>query len=256
MNKLKCHIASLWQRFIFEMTFAIGSDPWKYTSHYQQAKYQQTLKLLPAIPIKLALEIGCAEGYLTSTLADRVELLIAADISQIALNRAALSCRSHGQENICFQRLDLNQDSLPRGCDLIVCSEVLYYISGQTALCAVAHKLADALVPGGYLLTTHAYRVDQEPDRHNLDWILPFGAKLIGETLENTYPLRLLKDIQTPYYRIQLFQHDCEMKSHNMPEILELSSSALPLPESGALDMFSLAFLYNQLQRLYKRHLQ
>lgn len=237
------------------MTFVLGRDPWKYTSLYQQTKYQQTLKLLPSIPIKHALEIGCAEGYLTIPLAAHVDHLIAADISQIALDRTAENCNIQNLENVCYLRLNLNTDALPLDCDLIVCSEVLYYISGVTALQAVAQKLVHALTPSGYLLTAHSYRVDKEPERTKFDWLVPFGAKLIAQTLTNTCQLRLVKDIQTPSYRIQLFQRDCSTtisSSHSLPEVFKLPSSALPPPEDNFFDPFSLAFIYNQLQRWLK----
>lgn len=240
---------SLWQRFIFEMTFAIKSDPWKYTSLYQQTKYQQTLDLLGSIPIARALELGCAEGYLTLQLAPRVDSLIAADISQIALDRAEVCCAAHKLENVSFLRLDLAKDQLPSDFDLIVCSEVLYYINGLTALEAVARKLVDALKPGGYLLTAHAHRVDEEPERTKFDQILPFGAKLISQTLATTEPLRLVNQIWTPFYGIQLFQRDCPTatSAYCSPELTQLD--LLPQPEDGALNLFSLAFLYNQFRR-------
>lgn len=246
---------SLWQRFCFEMTFVLGSDPWKHTSAYQQMKYEQTLKLLPSTPMMRALELGCAEGYLTVKLAPHVGNLIAADISQIAIARAEIHCTSHELENIGFVRLDLNNDPLPGSFDLIVCSEVLYYVSGHTGLQAVASKLVDALKPGGYLLAAHSLRVDNEPDRTKFDWILPFGARLIGETLASTYPLYLVKELQMPRCRIQLFQRACPTdmpSSCRSPDITKFPQSILPPPEYGVLAWFSLAFFYNKLHRLRK----
>ncbi|MBR8837081.1 MAG: methyltransferase domain-containing protein [Stigonema ocellatum SAG 48.90 = DSM 106950] len=253
MIQIKRNMLSLWQRFCFEMTFVLSSDPWKHTSPYQQTKYEQTLKLLPSTKIVRALELGCAEGYLTVKLAPHVDNLIAADISQIAIDRAEVYCTAENLENVGFVRLDLTNDPLPGNFDLIVCSEVLYYISGQTGLQAVANKLVDALKPCGYLLTAHSIRVDKEPERTKLDFILPFGAQLIGETLASTYPLRLVKELRMPRCRIQLFQRDCPTampSCSNSPDITELSHFLSPPPEYGVLAWFSLAFLYNQLQRL------
>ena len=67
----------------FESLFARGVDPWRYTSPYEQTKYEQTLSLLPPKRISRALELACAEGHFTIQLAPRVESLIAADISQL-----------------------------------------------------------------------------------------------------------------------------------------------------------------------------
>ncbi len=254
MNQINRNLLSLWQRFIFEMTFALAPDPWQHTSPYQQTKYEHTLKLLPSTPITQALELGCAEGYLTVPLAARVDRLIAADISQIALTRTAKCCAVHRLENVSCVRLDLTLDPLPGGNDLIVCGEVLYYVRGRTGLQAVARKLVDALNPGGYLLTMHSLYVDEEPERTKFDWLLPFGALLIGETLATTYPLRLVKEIRAPRYRIQLFQSDTSTGfiSPPSPEVTEIEDCKLPRREHSVLDMLSLSFLYNQLQRLIK----
>lgn len=249
-------LLGFWQRFIFEMAFALKLDPWQYCSPYQQTKYQQTLKLLPSIPIGQALELGCAEGYLTAALAACVSSLIAADISQIALERAIEHCTVQGVENVNFLRLDLVRDPLPSGCELIVCSEVLYYVNGQKTLQAVARKLADALAPGGFLLTAHALRVEREPERIKFDWMLPFGANLISQTLTATIPLQLVKEIQTPYYRLQLFQHNCGaalVLPLCLPEVIELPLSSLPPIEDHVSFDFSLAFLYNKLQREWNK---
>ena len=171
------------------------------------------------------------------------------------ITRAAKSCALQWVENVSFLRIDLTRDPLPDGCELIVCSEVLYYISVRTALLAVARKLAPALAPSGYLLTAHDLCVDKEPDRTKLDWLLPFGANLISETLANTYPLQLVKEIRAPRYCIQLFRHHCPAaipEPPSLPEVIELPQSTLPLRKHNGLYDFSLAFLYNQLQWWHK----
>ena len=71
-----------------------------------------TLGLLPPAPIGSALELACAEGHFTRLLAPRVGELLATDISDRALARAADQCE--GVSNIAFQRLDLEADPLPR----------------------------------------------------------------------------------------------------------------------------------------------
>jgi peptidoglycan/xylan/chitin deacetylase (PgdA/CDA1 family)/2-polyprenyl-3-methyl-5-hydroxy-6-metoxy-1,4-benzoquinol methylase len=214
----------------FETIFAAQSDPWHYTSQYEQTKYEQTLELLPPVKIKQALELACAEGHFTAQLAPRVGSLIATDISQIALDRAAKRCA--GLENIRFIRLDLTKDSLAGRFDLIVCSEVLYYVGGLEELRGVACRLADALEPGGYLLTAHANLIVDEPDQTGFDWGHPFGAKVIGETLASVGSLRLVKELRMPLYRIQLFQRESRLRlsfQRRTPQVIELPQPA-PLP--------------------------
>ncbi|MDB5077377.1 MAG: glycosyl transferase family 2, partial [Chloroflexi bacterium] len=188
----------------FEALFVAREDPWNYTSPYEQTKYEQTLSLLPSTPIRRALEIGCAEGHFTVQLAPQVQRLVAVDISQIALERAAERCKDLG--NITYETLDLTNEPLPGRFDLIVCSEVLYYVGEVDALRAVAVKLAAALEPDGYLLMAHANLIVDEPDRPGFDWDNRFGAKVISETFVAHRQLKLVKEIRTLLYRIQLFQ--------------------------------------------------
>jgi len=188
----------------FETLFATQPDPWKYTIGYEQTKYEQTLSLLPAKKIKRALELACAEGHFTAQLAPRVQSLIATDISQIAVGRTAQRCAQFS--HIQFKQLDMAIDPLPESLQLIVCSEVLYYIGGWENLQNFAQKAVNALESGGYFLTAHAHLVVDEPDRTGYDWDHPFGAKGISDTFMKVDNLCLLKEIRTPLYRIQLYQ--------------------------------------------------
>ena len=110
----------------------------KPASPYQQTKHEQILDMNPPIRVKQALELGCAEGHFTAQLASRVGSLLAADVSQIALDRAIQHCAA--VQNVRFMRLDLTKDPLPGLYHLIICSEVLSYINGRGALQAVARK--------------------------------------------------------------------------------------------------------------------
>jgi peptidoglycan/xylan/chitin deacetylase (PgdA/CDA1 family) len=218
----------------FETLFATRPDPWRYTSPYEQTKYEQSLALLPSEQITRALELACAEGHFTVQLAPRVGSLVAGDISRIALSRAADRCA--GLENVRFAHLDLTKDPLPGRFELIVCSEVLYYCVDKERLRATARKLVDALEPGGYLLTAHANLVVDEPDHTGFDWECPFGAKVIGEVLASTRPLRLVKQLRIPLYRIQLFRRDAHRRFPfhcSTPEVIEIALPA-PLPPEVA----------------------
>lgn len=209
----------------FEMLFATQLDPWRNTSSYQQTRYEQILDMIPPTGVKQALELGCAEGHFTAQLASRVGSLLAADISQIALDRATQHCAA--VQNVRFVRLDFTKDPLPDLYHLIICSEVLSYVDGREALQAIARKISDALTPNGYLITAHSNLVVDEPDQPGFNWELPFGAKTIGEVLAGTYSLRLVKEIRTPLYRIQLFRR-------TIPKVIELAQPTAPPPEIAA----------------------
>jgi peptidoglycan/xylan/chitin deacetylase (PgdA/CDA1 family)/SAM-dependent methyltransferase len=215
----------------FENFYSRQSDPWRYTSPYEQTRYEQTLSLLPQVQIDKALEMGCAEGHFTVQLAPRVGSLIAADFSQVALGRAAERCRH--RQNILFQQMDLTTDPLPQNLDLIVCSQVLNYMNDLTELKAVVDKLATALKPEGYILMANDHQIVDAPEQAGFDYATTFGAKVISETFMRVAALRLVKEIWTPLYRVQLFQRTPETGHsgrHHTPEMIRLPQQPAPLP--------------------------
>ncbi len=203
-------------------------DPWNYASPYEQLKYRRTLELLPPGPIGTAMEVACAEGRFTEMLAPRTAKLIAADISQAALGRARERCR--GRDNIDFRRLDLVHDPLPDGLDLLVCSEVLYFLPDLDALRLVGARLAAALAPGGRMLLAHALIVTDAPDRTGFDWGEPFGGKTIGETLGALPGLALERSLGTELYRIDLFRRLRDGESPPVPTIESVPLGPPPEP--------------------------
>jgi peptidoglycan/xylan/chitin deacetylase (PgdA/CDA1 family) len=214
------------QRHEFESLFARADDPWRYTSAYEQEKYERTLSVLPSKPVRRALELACAEGHFTVQLARRVDTLVASDISKIALERAAVRCQNLG--NVSFRHLDLVTDELQGPFDLVVVSEVLYYVGDREALRAIARKMSQALTPGGSLVTAHAHVLADDPDRTGFDWDVPFGARVIVDELSHVPGLRLVKELRTPLYRVTCFQAD----TGGPPgEILETDAVKLPHPD-------------------------
>jgi SAM-dependent methyltransferase len=193
----------VWDRAKWESVFAVP-DPWGYTSPYEQRKYEHTLALLPETPAGRALELACAEGHFTAQLAPRVRTLLAADIAANALERARDRCRGLG--NVEFARVDLRTDPMPGRFDLIVCSEVLYYVGNRFGLARVARKLARALEPGGHLLLAHANAVVDDPAATGFDWQVGFAAKRIGETFARVPGLEFRRELRTSIYRVQLFR--------------------------------------------------
>ncbi|WP_027522723.1 trifunctional glycosyltransferase/class I SAM-dependent methyltransferase/polysaccharide deacetylase [Bradyrhizobium sp. Ec3.3] len=179
-------------------------DPWNYGSPYEQEKYNRQLELLPDRPMDHALELACAEGHFTQQLAPRVKRLRAADISTKALDRARARCNGH--PNIEFSQLDLSGDPLPRDVDLIVCSELLYYLNDEAELELVAKRLAQALRPGGHLLAAHAFVLKDNMSRTGLDWETPYGAETITRIVRGVPGLALETSIETELYRIDRFR--------------------------------------------------
>jgi len=118
------------------------------------------------------------------------------------------------------------RDALPGGFDLIVCSEVLYFMGD--ALPAVASKIAAALAPDGVLLMAHARTCADEPYETAFDWGPQIGARTIAEAFAPIPALVFDKEIRTPLYRVQRYARRArENDSPPAPEIVDL-----PLPRA------------------------
>lgn len=187
----------------WEVVFT-AENPFDYESGYERAKYEHTLKLLPEGPIGRALELACAEGHFTVLLAPRVAELLATDISPTAAARAAERCRD--LPGVRTAVLDLVRDPIPPGFDLVVVSEVFYYLKDRRELAEVARRIAAALPAGGHLLTTHASLLADDPASTGFDWEAGFGAKAIGEGFAALPDLEFVKELRTPLYRVALFR--------------------------------------------------
>jgi peptidoglycan/xylan/chitin deacetylase (PgdA/CDA1 family)/SAM-dependent methyltransferase len=187
----------------WDMVF-VEEDPWGYDSAYEQTKYAHTLELLPDGPIDRVLELACAEGHFTLQLAPRVSRLLATDISTVALARAERRCRGCG--NVDYRQLDLIRDPLPGEFDLIVCSEVLYFLKDLPAVWWLGRKLARHLPRGGHLLTAHAKVTGDGAAGAAFDWPVGFGARRIGRALGRVPELELVRELETELYLVQLFR--------------------------------------------------
>jgi glycosyltransferase involved in cell wall biosynthesis/predicted TPR repeat methyltransferase len=179
-------------------------DPWNYDSQYERLKRERMLSLVPP-GVKRACELACAEGHFTEHLAKTVGHLTATDISVAALSRARARCAT--MTNVDFAQLDLVKDPLPEQVDLLVCSEVLYYLSNQDELAIVCSRLSKALSEGGRLLLAHSFVLSDDLSRTAFDWDHRYGAATIAEVLAATPGLLLETSLQTDLYRIDLFRH-------------------------------------------------
>lgn len=137
----------------FDDVYAAHDDPWSFeTSPYEAAKYERTLLALTRDRYGSALEIGCSIGVFSARLAQRCDRLLALDVSQQALERARARCADLSQTH--FERRRLPQQFPAGQFDLIVASEVLYYL-GHSDLQATLERCLAALPAGGELLCVH-----------------------------------------------------------------------------------------------------
>lgn len=191
------------RRAVWEAVFA-EADPWDYSSEYETEKYDLTLDVVTRHRPSSVLELACAEGRFTRRLAEHVGAVTAADISSLALTRAAERCA--GFDNIAFQTLDLVDEAIPAEQEMIICSEVLYYLPDRDALAEVARKLTEALADDGRLVMANHFLLKDDPSVTGFDWDQAYGAKVVHEAFAARPELVLESSLVTELYRIDCFR--------------------------------------------------
>jgi LmbE family N-acetylglucosaminyl deacetylase/SAM-dependent methyltransferase len=144
----------------FDELYAHSDDPWGFASRwYEERKRALTLAALPDRGYATGLELGCSIGVLTEQLAERVDDLLAVDVSQAAVDRA----RERVGDRARVERADLTE-GVPAGrFDLIVLSEVGYYLTAEPFE-VLLDQVLDRLADGGALVACHwRHPVDDYP---------------------------------------------------------------------------------------------
>jgi 2-polyprenyl-3-methyl-5-hydroxy-6-metoxy-1,4-benzoquinol methylase len=129
----------------FEHLYQSNSDPWDFkTSPYEQTKYRQTLSALGDRRFQSGLEVGCSIGVLTHMLAHQCDALLGLDIVEAPLQAARSRCA--GFPHVHFRRMHVPAQWPPNRFDLIVLSEVLYFLS-QADIDRCAAHVRTGLLP-------------------------------------------------------------------------------------------------------------
>jgi len=193
----------------YEQEFARTRDPWAFETDpvAGRERFNRELAMLDAVSggrrFRRALEVGCAEGAFTELLASHCELLLAVDISPIALARARERCDWGAR--VQFAEWDLRADPVPDAFDLVVVEGVLDCICQPWALRAARDKLVGALVPGGYLLAGNP-RYTEAVEAAWWDRHLIRGGKWIDACLAEHPWSRIVSTVREPTYVDTLFQ--------------------------------------------------
>jgi SAM-dependent methyltransferase len=134
----------------FEQKFRANIDPWNYTtSPFERHKRGALLRACGCRTFGRGLELACAIGVTSRCLAQRCLRLLAVDSSLTALAEAKR--RTRDSERITFRQAVLPNET-PRGpFDLIIASEIAYYIR-QRALYQLLCELEMALAPSGRIV--------------------------------------------------------------------------------------------------------
>lgn len=181
-------------RSYFEALYAGDDDPWKFaTSDYEARKYAATLSALPRPRYARALEIGCSIGVLTRALSARCDSLLATEPVARALDQARVRCAD--RDNVTFARMEAPGE-WPRGrFDLILLSEVVYYLT-RAQIAALTNRIDESLAEDGQVELVHWVRETDYPLS---------GDDAVETFLSNsTAFLRVIRQERTPDYRLDL----------------------------------------------------
>lgn len=177
----------------FETLYRQNPDPWNFaTSPYERDKYAATLAALPHRPIRRCFEVGCSIGVLTRHLAARCDSLLGIDVADTALTQARHRCAD--LQNVTLDRMAIPHEWPPGSFDLIVFSEVLYYLTDDAIHRAARQTLA-SLDPTGLVLL--------------VNWHGETGGTCSGDQAASRFivaasPLQTLHHHRTEQYRLDL----------------------------------------------------
>jgi len=144
----------------FESLYAANPDPWDFqTSPYEQQKYQATLAMLAGRRFSNALEIGCSIGVFTQMLAKQCDALLGVDLAATALAAAAARCGA--LPHIRFETRQIPADWPAQKFDLMLFSEILYFLSPADIAATAALACASALPDGIALLVNYTEQINE-----------------------------------------------------------------------------------------------
>jgi SAM-dependent methyltransferase len=179
----------------FESLYQADPDPWRFASSpYEQEKYAASLAALPARRFRRGLELGCSIGIFTRLLSARCDHLLALDVSDSALARA--------RENCATLPVTLENRRIPGEWpegefDLIVLSEVLYYLTADDVRRTAARAVAALSRPGVILMVHYLGGTDY-----------PLTGDDAARIFAAASGLRSTFAASTPLYRIDMLEND------------------------------------------------
>jgi SAM-dependent methyltransferase len=144
----------------FDRLYATSADPWQLaTRWYEQRKYAITLSMLPQRRYRHAFEPGCSIGTLTALLTERCDHVTAIDVAGAALEIAdarlrADGCRAGPRDRVSLSRGSLDDPWPPGPFDLLVLSEVAYYLD-EDSLSERLRRECPQLACGATVIAAH-----------------------------------------------------------------------------------------------------
>ncbi|CAN5579051.1 SAM-dependent methyltransferase [soil metagenome] len=183
------------EREYFEELYAQSPDPWEFaSSDYERRKYARTLEVLRGRRFQWALEVGASIGVFTDMLAPYCDELLTVDTSERAVDLARE--RLSAKRNVRIEQRTLPEEMPDGPFDLIVASEVLYYLPTEVVL-ETLRRFEEQLAAGGTLLAVHWRK---ETRTYPLQ-----GDEVHSLLIDNT-DLTCVQTIVEPEYRLDLFE--------------------------------------------------
>lgn len=190
-----------WTPDVFERIFTQNADPWNFEeSTYEKEKRERLLTFLPRTGAEFAVEMGCATGVTTLLLAERCRKILAIDASATALSLARTRCQH--QSNIVFKEAFLPEyypDKEAAGCNLVIISEILYFLSAED-IRILAKKTLASIRPDGIILL--------------INWTGPTNTPCTGDDAADHFietarssGWAVIKAERAPSYRIDCLRH-------------------------------------------------
>ncbi|WP_313739080.1 SAM-dependent methyltransferase [Pseudomonas sp.] len=146
----------------FASLYTDNDDPWAFrTRWYERRKRDLMMACLPHQRYARIFEPACANGELSALLAERCERLVCQDLdpTAVALARTRLS----GFEHVSVQQARMPQDWPEQRFDLIVLSEVGYYLSAQDWRQVIERSRASLTDDGGLLACHYRHPIEGCP---------------------------------------------------------------------------------------------
>jgi cyclopropane fatty-acyl-phospholipid synthase-like methyltransferase len=144
----------------FQRIYDASQDPWNYqNSDYEKAKRDATVAALDGRRFRSGLEVGCSIGELTHRLAACCDRLLGVDFIDNALAVARGRCAD--QPGVSFRNVRVPHEWPEGRFDLIVLSEVLYFLSPEDSL-TLAALCRRCLATDGVMLLVNW--LDKSPD--------------------------------------------------------------------------------------------
>jgi 2-polyprenyl-3-methyl-5-hydroxy-6-metoxy-1,4-benzoquinol methylase len=139
----------------FNWLYHISRDPFgNDDSIYERRKLAAILAFTKRRPQQNILDVGCGPGELAAQLAPHGRRVRAIDFSRKAV--AIAKARHAALGNVHFESASIVNYCPNIKFDLIVCSEILYYVRRASAACLARaiDNMADLAAPQGWLITS------------------------------------------------------------------------------------------------------